>query len=254
LMPMLWMISASFKQEVDVFTYPIQWIPKQWHAIENYKEVWLGKSHFWLYYLNSLKVSVMTTLLSIVISSLAAYGFTMIRFPGRDVIFLFILATYMIPQEATLVPLFILYRSMNLYNTHFGLILLGGFSVLGTFLMRQFFLGINKEYVESAQMDGAGHITIFMRITLPLIRSAIATYAILRFIWTWNDFQTPFIFLRDDVMYTIQLGMSKFADRNGEYFSLIMAGSVSAILPLLVVFILGQKQVIEGISLGGVKG
>lgn len=116
------------------------------------------------------------------------------------------------------------------------------------------FASLSNEYIESAQIDGAGHIRIFLSILFPLVRPAIATYAILRFIWTWNDFQTPLVFLNSKTLYTLQLGMNAFADRNGAFYSLIMAASVSAIVPLLVVFILGQKQVIEGISLGGVKG
>ncbi|THF84463.1 carbohydrate ABC transporter permease [Cohnella fermenti] len=254
LLPFLWMLSTSMKPEVDVFIYPVEWIPKHWQAAENYAKVWSGKANFTLYYWNSIKVSVLTTLLSVVVSAMAAYGFTKIRFPGRNALFFLVLTTYMIPPEATLVPLFVLYRSMGLYDTHTGLILLGGFSVLGTFLLRQFVDGISNDYIESAQIDGAGHRQIFLRILLPLIRPAVATYAILRFIWTWNDYQTPFIFLSDKALYTIQLGMSAFADRNGQFYSLVMAASVSAIVPLLIVFIIGQKQVIEGISFGGVKG
>lgn len=254
LVPFFWMLSASFKPEGDVFNYPIEWIPKQWHAVENYKEVWLGKANFLLYYWNSIKISVLTTLFSCIVSSLAAYGFSKIPFKGRNVVFFLILALYMIPHEATLVPLFILYRELGLYDTHIGLILMGSFSVLGTFLLRQFFMGIHNDYIESAQLDGAGNWKIFLHIALPLVRSAVITYAILRFIWTWNDFQGPLIFLQSSKMYTVQLGISQFADRHGEFYSLIMAGSVSAIVPLLIVFILGQKHIIQGISLGGVKG
>lgn len=254
LIPFFWMLSASFKPEGDVFNYPIEWIPKQWHAIENYKEVWLGKANFLLYYWNSIKISGLTTLFSCIVSSLAAYGFSKIPFKGRNVVFFLILALYMIPHEATLVPLFILYRELGLYDTHVGLILMGSFSVLGTFLLRQFFMGIHNDFIESAQLDGAGNGKIFLHIALPLVRSAVITYAILRFIWTWNDFQGPLIFLQSSKMYTVQLGISQFADRHGEFYSLIMAGSVSAIVPLLIVFILGQKHIIQGISLGGVKG
>lgn len=254
LLPFVWMVSASLKPEADVFNYPVEWIPTTWRAGFNYSSVWLGQANFGLYYWNSLKVALLTTVLSVLVSSMAAYGFTKIRFKGRSAMFLLILATYMIPVEATLVPLFILFRSLGLYDTHTGLILLGGFSVLGTFLLRQFFSSISDEFIESAQIDGAGHIRIFVSVMLPLARPAIATYGILRFIWTWNDFQTPFIFLSDRTLYTIQLGMSAFADRNGAFYSLIMAASVSAIVPLLIVFIMGQKHVIEGISLGGVKG
>ncbi|MBW4082251.1 carbohydrate ABC transporter permease [Paenibacillus sp. S150] len=254
LLPFIWMLSASFKPEADVFKYPIEWIPHTWKAAFNYHSVWFGKANFTLYYWNSFKVTALTTLLSVLVSSMAAYGFTKIRFRGRNALFVLVLATYMIPAEATLVPLFIMFRTVGLYDTHLGLILLGGFSVLGTFLLRQFFASLSNEYMESAQIDGAGHLRIFTYILLPLVRPAVATYAILRFIWTWNDFQTPLVFLNSKTLYTLQLGMNAFADRNGAFYSLIMAASVSAILPLLIVFILGQKQVIEGISFGGVKG
>lgn len=250
--PFLWMISASMKPEADVFLYPIQWIPKHWNLIENYKTVWSTK--FSLYYWNSIKVSVLTTALSVLLSSMAAYAFSKIKFRGRHVLFVLVLAIYMIPSQAILVPQFLLFRWMGLFDSHFGLILLGSFSVLGTFMLRQFYMGIHEEFIESARMDGAGHVRIFFSICTPLVRPAIATYAILRFIWTWNDYQNPLIFLRTKDLFTLPLGIRSFADLNGEFYSLIMAASVSAIVPLLIIFIIGQKQVIEGISMGGVKG
>jgi multiple sugar transport system permease protein len=121
-------------------------------------------------------------------------------------------------------------------------------------MLRQFFMGVHNEFIESAKIDGAGHWKIFTRICLPLVKPAIATYAILRFIWTWNDYQNPLIFLRTDKLYTIQLAMQKFTSINGSFYSLIMTAAVSAIVPLLIVFIIGQKSVIEGIATGGVKG
>jgi ABC-type sugar transport system, permease component len=254
LLPFFWMISASLKFENDVFTYPIQWIPDEWNAINNYKKVWFGDHPFWLYYLNTIKVAVLTTLTSVTVSALAAYGFSKVNFPAGRWLFLIVLATFMVPQQAVLVPQFILYRSLGLFDTHAGLILLNSFSVLGTFMLRQFFMGVHNDYIESAKIDGAGHFRIFTRIALPLVRPAIATYAILRFIWTWNDYQNPLIFLRTDHRFTLQLAMQKFTTINGEYYSLIMAAAVSAILPLLIVFVIGQKHVIEGISFGGVKG
>ncbi|MDU0202701.1 MULTISPECIES: carbohydrate ABC transporter permease [Paenibacillus] len=250
--PFLWMISASMKPEADVFAYPIQWIPQHWNVIENYKTVWETK--FSLYYWNSIKVSVLTTALSVLLSSMAAYAFSKIKFRGRNALFVLILAIYMIPSQAILVPQFLLFRWIGLFDSHFGLILLGSFSVLGTFMLRQFYLGIHDEYMESARIDGAGHLRIFWSICTPLVRPAIATYAILRFIWTWNDYQNPLIFLRTKDLFTLPLGIRSFADLNGEFYSLIMAASVSAIVPLLIIFIIGQKQVIEGISMGGVKG
>lgn len=254
LMPFIWMLSASFKIEAEVFLYPIQWLPTEWHAIENYKEVWVGKFPFYKYYWNTIKVTAATTILSSLISALAAYGFSKIQFAASKYLFLIVLATYMIPQQAILVPQFILYRQIGFFDSHLGLILLCSFSVLGTFMLRQFFMGIHHEYIESAKIDGAGHWRIFWRIAFPLVRPAIATYAILRFIWTWNDYQNPLIFLRTDALYTIQLAMQKFTTINGEFYSLMMAAAVSAIVPLLIIFVIGQRSVIEGIALGGVKG
>ncbi|WP_050794365.1 carbohydrate ABC transporter permease [Paenibacillus curdlanolyticus] len=252
-LPFIWMISTSFKFEQDVFNYPIEWIPSRFN-FDNYKEVWGGKYPFYLYYWNTIKVTVLTTFTSVLVSCMAAYGFTKVQFRGREAMFLVVLATYMVPYQSIIVPQFLLMRELKLFDTHLGLILLGSFSVLGTFMLRQFFLGINKEFMEAAKIDGAGHARIFLNVALPLMRPAIATYAILRFIWTWNDYQNPLIFLRSDRLYTLQLAMNKFSDIYGQFYSLTMAAAVSAIIPLLIIFLFGQKQVIEGIALGGVKG
>ncbi|WP_336788579.1 carbohydrate ABC transporter permease [Paenibacillus sp. MMO-177] len=254
LLPFIWMLVTSFKIEKDVFVYPIEWIPRHWHAIENYKEVWVGDYPFWKYYLNSIKIAVITTCISALFSSLAAYGFSKIKFKGSNFVFLIVLATYMVPSQAILIPQFILYRQIGLFDSHWGLIILSSFSVLGTFMLRQFFMGIHQEFIESAKIDGANHFRIYWSIAFPLVKPAVATYAILRFIWTWNDYQNPLIFLRTDRLFTIPLAMQKFTSLSGEFYSLIMAAAVSAILPLLIIFIIGQKSVIEGIALGGVKG
>ncbi|WP_066050675.1 carbohydrate ABC transporter permease [Robertmurraya korlensis] len=254
LLPFVWMLSTSFKIEADVFKFPIQWIPERWNGFNNYKEVWFGDYPFYVYYWNTIKVTVLTTLVSVVVSALAAYGFSKVKFPIGRFLFIIVLATYMVPPQAILVPQFILFRKIGLFDSHFGLILLGSFSVLGTFMLRQFFMSIHNDLIEAAKIDGAGHWKIFWSIALPIVKPAIATYGILRFIWTWNDYQNPLIFLRTDSLLTIQLAMQKFTTINGEFYSLIMAAAVSAILPLVIVFIIGQKQVIEGIALGGVKG
>ncbi|MEK4971803.1 carbohydrate ABC transporter permease [Niallia sp. FSL R7-0648] len=254
LLPFVWMLSTSFKIEADVFKFPIQWIPERWNGFNNYREVWFGENPFYIYYGNTIKVTVCTTAISVTVSALAAYGFSKVNFRLGNFLFLIVLATYMVPAQAILVPQFIIYRKIGLFDSHLGLILLGSFSVLGTFMLRQFFMGVSNELVEAAKIDGAGHWKIFWRVVLPIVKPAIATYAILRFIWTWNDYQNPLIFLRSDHLLTIQLAMQKFTTINGEFYSLIMAAAVSAILPLVIVFIIGQKQVIEGIALGGVKG
>ncbi|MCU6791360.1 carbohydrate ABC transporter permease [Paenibacillus sp. WQ 127069] len=254
LLPFLWMLVTSFKMEKDVFNFPIEWVPSTWNAVENYKEVWLGKYPFYLYYLNSIKVSVLTTLASVVFSSMAAFGFAKLEFKGKNFLFVLTLMMYMIPSQAILVPQFITFKWLNLYDSHLGLIVLHCFSVFGTFMLRQFFMNVHPEYIESAKMDGAGYFRTFVSIALPLVRPAIATYAIIRFIWTWNDYQTPLIFLRSEMLYTIQIGMRQFSDAEGQFYALTMTGAVSAIIPLLLVFILAQKHVIAGISVGGVKG
>ncbi|CAM4520655.1 sugar ABC transporter ATP-binding protein [Paenibacillus macerans] len=254
LLPFFWMLMTSFKIETEVFVYPIEWIPRTWNAVENYKEVWFGDYPFYVYYWNSIKVAVATTFISSLISSLAAYGFSKIKFAASQGLFLIVLATYMIPSQAILVPQFILYRNIGLFDSHLGLIIISSFSVLGTFMLRQFFMGVHQDFIESAKIDGAGHLRIFRSIGLPLVKPAVATYAILRFIWTWNDYQNPLIFLRTDKWFTLPLAMQKFTSMSGEFYSLIMAGAVSAIFPLLIIFIIGQKSVIEGIALGGVKG
>ena len=254
LLPFIWMLMTSFKMETDVFTYPIQWIPQTWNAIENYKEVWFGDYPFYQYYWNSIKISIVTTITSCLVSALAAYGFSKIHFAASNGLFIIVLVTYMIPSQAILVPQFILYRNIGLFDNHIGLIIIGSFSVLGTFMLRQFFMGIHQEFIESAKLDGAAHFRIFYSIGLPLVKPAVATYAILRFIWTWNDYQNPLIFLRTDNLYTLPLALQKFTSMSGEFYSLIMAGAVSAILPLVIIFIIGQKSVIEGLALGGVIG
>ncbi|OLS40914.1 carbohydrate ABC transporter permease [Bacillus sp. MRMR6] len=254
LLPFVWMLSTSFKIEADVFKFPIQWIPERWNGFDNYKEVWFGDYPFYIYYWNTIKVTVITTTVSVVVSALAAYGFSKVKFPFGKFLFIIVLATYMVPPQAILVPQFILFRKIGLFDSHLGLILLGSFSVLGTFMLRQFFMSIHNDLIEAAKIDGAGHWKIFWKIALPIVKPAIATYGILRFIWTWNDYQNPLIFLRTDSLLTIQIAMQKFTTINGEFYSLIMAAAVSAILPLVIVFIIGQKQVIEGIALGGVKG
>ncbi|WP_199615892.1 carbohydrate ABC transporter permease [Paenibacillus alkalitolerans] len=253
-LPFAWMVSASFKLEGEVFSYPIRWIPSEWIGFSNYGEVWFGKHPFLQYYWNTIQVTVLTTVVSCAVSALAAYGFSKIHFRASKWLFFIVLATFMVPQQAIIVPQFILYRTIGLFDTHLGLILVNGFSVLGTFMLRQFFMGVHDEFIESAKIDGAGHLRIFATIALPLVKPAVATYAILRFIWTWNDYLNPLIFLRSDPLFTIQLAVQKFTTINGEFYSLIMAAAVSAILPLLIIFVIGQKRVTEGIAAGGVKG
>ena len=254
MIPLIWMISASFKYEADVFNFPIEWIPTRWNAINNYKEVLSSQYNFALYYWNSIKVAVFATAFQVFFSAMGAYGYSKVKFKGRDKLFLLYLATLMIPDQVTIVPKFMVFKWLHIYDTHFGLIAMLSFSVYGVFLLRQFMIGIPDSICEAAKIDGAGHFRIFMQIILPITKPAIATLMTLKFVWTWNDYQHPLIFLNTRELYTIQLGMKQFATESGAYYSLVMAAAVMAIIPLFIVFLLTQKHVINGIAMGAVKG
>lgn len=253
-LPLVWMLSASCKVEADVFAFPVEWIPKRWNMAANYREVWSGQYDFALFYWNSVKVALAATILQGLFSAMGAYGFSKIRFRWRDGLFLVYLATMMIPDQVTIVPRFVVFKYLGLFDTHTGLVMMLSFSVYGVFLLRQFMIMIPNSIAESAMMDGASHGRIFAQIILPMTKPAVVTLAILKFVWTWNDYQNPLVFLNSRAKFTLQLGMRQFATESGEYFSLVMAGAVSAIVPLIVVFVLGQKQVVEGLTAGAVKG
>ncbi|TCL62278.1 carbohydrate ABC transporter membrane protein 2 (CUT1 family) [Hydrogenispora ethanolica] len=254
ILPFLWMISTSFKLESDVFKFPVEWIPSRWHAMENYREVWGSQYNFGLYYWNTVKVTIVTTIVQVLISAMAAYAFSKINFKYRNLVFLGYLATAMIPDQVTIVPKFMLFRWFQLFDTHGGLIILNAFSVYGVFLLRQHMVTVPGVLSESAKIDGANHITIFSRIILPIVKPSIVTLAILKFVWTWNDYQNPLIFLKSRDLFTIQLAMQQFMTDYASYFSLIMTAAVSAIVPLIIVFLIGQRFVVEGITVGAVKG
>lgn len=254
LVPLIWMTSAAAKFEKDVLDFPIRWIPKDWNLIHNFQTVWMGKIPFYLFYLNSIKLATIMTVCTIFFSSMAAFSFTKLRFKGRDVAFGLLLTFMIIPEQATLVPRFLLMKWFGLYNTHWSLIIMGMFSVYFTFLLRQFMMGIHNDFIEAAKIDGAGHFTTYWQIMLPLCKPILATVGIIKFIWSWNDYQSPLIFLLNKKLYPITLGMQMFKEEFADNYALIMMASLSAIVPLLIIFVVLQKQVINGIALGGVKG
>lgn len=254
ILPFLWMISASLKFETDVFTYPVQWIPKKFNAVANYKEIWAGNYNFALFYWNTIKITVIATVLQVTFSAMAGYAFAKVEFRFKNVIFMCLIGALMIPDQVILVPRFLLSRWFGLYDTHAIIIILLSFSVYGMFLMRQYMVTIPDALSESAKIDGATHLNIFLNIVLPMSKPIVATLAILKFVWTWNDYQTPLIFLKSRSLYTIQLGIRQFASESGTFYSLQMAAAVCTIIPLLIVFLSGQKYIIEGMAAGAVKG
>lgn len=251
--PLIWMLSASFKFEVDVFNFPIEWIPKRWNMVANYSKVWFD-NNFGLYYFNSIKISLLSTLFQVTVSAMGAYAFSKIKFKFNNTIFFIYLITLMIPFQVTIVPTFMIFRWIGLYNTHIGLIFLSSFSVYGMFLLKQFMTGISNEISEAAKIDGARHGKIFILIIVPMTKPAIATLALLKFIWEWNNYQAPLIFLSSRNLYTLQLFMKSFQDEYNQYYALIMTAAMLTVVPLIIVFLFTQKFVVEGISLGAVKG
>ncbi|MFC4601101.1 carbohydrate ABC transporter permease [Cohnella hongkongensis] len=252
-LPFAWMLSTSFKIPIDVFNYPIEWIPKRFNW-NNYERVWNGTQPFDLFYYNSVKVTAITVVGTVLVCSAAAYGFSRIRFKGRDAVFFVFLATLMIPDQVTLVPRFIIFNYLGIYDTHFALILPGMFTAFGVFLLRQFYVGIPEDFSEAAKIEGAGHFQTWLRIILPLSKPALVSLVILSFTWNWNEFVNPLVFLASKELYTIPLGLTNFIDESGTDYTLMMAAAVSSILPVIALFLACQKWFIEGVVSSGVKG
>lgn len=253
IIPFVWMLSASLKKEIDVFKYPIEWVPKTFEWT-NYAEVWGQRYSFYVFYINSIKVTVIQEIGLLITSSLAAYGFAKLKFKGRDAIFLLYLSTMMIPDQVVMVPRFIMFKNMGILDTHWSLILPGIFAVFGVFMLRQFFITIPDELSEAAIIDGCNHFEIWYKIILPLAKPAIASLLILTFVWKWNDYEQALIFLSTRSKLTIPIGLNLFLDENDQRYALIMAATCSATLPVLLVFIAGQKYFVEGIATSGIKG
>lgn len=254
LVPLIWMISAAFKFEKDVMRFPIQWIPNPSNVLYNFKTVWMGRVPFYEFYFNSIKIAVITTIITLIISSMAAYSLTKLQFKGRNLIFLGLISFMIIPDQATLIPRFMVIRWLGLYDTHAAIIVMSMFSIYFTFLLRQFMNSVSDDFMEAARIDGASQLKIFISIMIPLCKPVLATVAIIKFIWTWNDYQNPLIFLLSKDLYTIPLGMTLFRDDFTNNYAIMMMAALSAIIPLVILFIVLQKQVINGIALGGVKG
>ncbi|WP_238392463.1 carbohydrate ABC transporter permease [Paenibacillus antri] len=252
--PLVWMLSASAKLERDVMTYPIQWIPREWNWVDNFQKVWMENVPFSLFYWNSFKLAVVSTIATLLFSSMAAFAFSKLRAPGKGVMFGLMMSFMIIPEQATLVPRFIMIKWLGLYNSHEGLMLMLAFSMYFTFLMRQFMMGVHNDFIEVAKIDGAGYLRVYAQIMLPLCKPILATAGIIKFIWTWNDYQNPLIFLFTKELFPLPLGIQFFRQEYSNNVSLMMMAAVSAIIPLLIVFVVLQKQVINGITVGGVKG
>jgi len=251
LVPFGWMLVSSVKLDAEVFTVPIQWIPQELHW-DNFTKIW-SRVPLARYLTNSLILSVTITALQVLTGSFAAYGFAKVRFPGRDALFLAYLATIAVPWQAYMVPQYIMMERLGLVDTRMSLILLQAFGAFGVFLMRQYYLTIPDELSEAARIDGLSEYGIWARVILPLSKPALASLALLTFVNTWNDYMGPFIYLTSNDLWTVQIGLRAFVGQFDAEYAMIMTGSVISVLPILVIFLVGQRYFVQGIATSGLK-
>ncbi|EHK55447.1 carbohydrate ABC transporter permease [Allomesorhizobium alhagi] len=253
--PFLWMVSAGFKSVTEIFGAP-SLIPRVWR-FQNFVEVFTYQP-FARQYFNSIYIALAVTAATLVISSLAGYALARMRFAGAGLLMLFLVSALMVPEEVTIIPNFFLIKWMGLMDTHWPLILLptfGPHGVMATFLMRQYFLALPKELEEAGRMDGLSRLGIWWRIALPMSRPALAAVAIITFLFSWNLFLEPLIFLSSLEMFTLPLALSNFTDTYGlPLWNLQLAATTLAVVPILIVYLIAQRQIIESFALSGVKG
>jgi len=251
-LPFLWMLSTSFKAPGKTFVYPPEWLPNPivW---DNYPNMWTALP-FGKFLFNSIKIASLATIGQLLTCSMAAFAFSILIFRGREILFLLLIATLMIPYQVTLIPTFILFSKIGWVGTHLPLwvpAFWGG--AFGTFLLRQFYLSIPIDLAESARIDGATIWQIFRYIYIPLSGPAMAALAIFTFMWSWNDLLNPLIYVTELDQLTLTIGLSFFQNQYGGKWTLMMAGAVVSILPILALFFFAQKYFIQGIAMTGIK-
>ena len=252
--PFLYMLTGSFKTNAEVFSVPLSFAVHN-PTPENYTRLASGQDiPYFRQYLNSVIIAVLHTWLSLLVSATVGWGFAKFQFAGKTVLFALLLATMALPFQVVIVPLFKLVIALGWLNTFAGVIVPSAITAFGAFFMRQSMLSVPDELLDSARIDGASEWTIFYRIGLPLSRGALAILGVLTFVQSWNDYLWPLIVLRTPDKFTFQIGL---ASLNGLYkieYGLILAGSVLAVLPVLIIFIAGRRQILDNLALGAVKG
>lgn len=251
LLPLIWMVSTSLKIPAETFTSPIEWIPSdpQW---SNYPEAY-GRANFNRYFLNSVIVTVIATSLHVAFASLAGYGLAKYRFVGGRWLLIAILVTLMLPLEVIMIPLFLTVKDFGWLNSYQGIIAPHIGDAFGVLLMRQYFLSLPNSLIEAARIDGAGHLRTFFSIAVPLSRPALATLVIFMARETWDEFLWPFLVVSSDDMRTVPIGIQTFARAELSNFPHIMAISTVATIPLIMMFVVFQRQFIKGIQITGLR-
>lgn len=252
--PLLWVVSQSFMSNAEIFDWPPRLIPRH-PTLENYSSVFTRQDlQLGRWFINSVFVSSAITILVLAVADMAAYAFARLRFPGRDIIFYVALATLMIPGQVTLIPIFLLMRDLKFLDTYHALIWPAGASVFGVFLLRQFFMTIPRELEEAAVLDGASRFGVYWRVVLPLSSSALVALGIFTFLGSWNDLFWPLIVLNRLEMRTLPVGLAILVGEYGYERALGMAGATVALTPVLILYTIFQRRIIEGITLTGMGG
>jgi multiple sugar transport system permease protein len=250
LMPLIAIVSSSFKDESELFDYPFHLIPRHF-VLYNFSRL---ADKFPRYILNSAKVTSIIVLIQVATASTGAYAFAKLKWKGQNKLFLLYISSMMIPGQAITIPQFLIVRGLHLYDTHMALILLGSFTAFGIFLIKQYFMSIPETYSEAAKIDGTSELQIFLQIILPMSKSVLITQVIFSFRHFWNDLFTPLIYLTTPSLKTLPLGMTDFVGEQFVFWGPQMAAALISILPVLVVFLFGQKYFIQGIASSGIKG
>lgn len=250
--PVVWMLSASFKYESDVFIVPIQWIPEN----INYGnfEFAFTEYPFAQWYVNTFLVAMMVVAFILLFSSLSGYAFAKLNFAGKNIWFALFIATLMIPSQVRIIPQFLIFKQFGLLNTLLAVSLPWVFNGFSIFLMRQFYSSIPDELIEAARIDGSNEYRTFFQIVLPLAKSQLAALFILAFTWGWNEYMGPLIYISDINKQVLSVGIASFKSQYSANYSIQMAGATLALLPIIVVYLIAQKQFIQGVALSGVKG
>lgn len=251
--PFLWMILGAFKTNTDIITEPIQLLPREW-TLGGFREVW-AESGLARAYANSLFVGVASVAITLLTSSLGGYVFARLEFPGRQLLFYFVLSTTMVPFITLLIPLYLVMYDLRVLSTYWALLIPGAFSSFGIFLCRQFIAGLPKDLFEAAKLDGASDFGIFVQIVLPLIRPVLAALAIFTFLESFNSFLWPLVVLNDEDLFTLPLVLFRIMQtEGGTNYRIAMAGSVLTSIPVILVYVLFQRNFVRGIALSGIKG
>jgi len=261
-MPMFWMLSSSLKTLQEIYTFPPQWIPTnpQW---SNYREAW-NTVPFGRFYINSIIITVFGAGLQIICGTLCAYAFAFLKFPGKNWLFLLVLAALMVPGEVVILPNFLFFGNTvrdwfglegNWINTYQAVVLPGAATAFGTFLMRQGFMGLPRDVLDAAKVDGAGHLRTMFGIVLPMAKPIVITFALISIVNKWNDYLWPLIITRTVEMRPITVGVRLLYDAEGNNnWGVIMAGTTFVVLPLIIVYIFAQRFIIDGLTAGATKG